>query len=82
MVVPLRNTTPRRQKGQKNRQRAVVPLDLTVLPLGVAVLLLTVEVLLLASGTKKLHPGLPPQDMGRVFGPERYYRLGDTVVLL
>ena len=45
-----------------------------VLPLGVAVLLLRVAVLLLASGTKKLHLGLPPQDLGRVFGPERYYR--------
>ena len=54
--------------------RAVVPLDITVLPLGIAVLLLRVAVLLLASGTKKLHPGLPPQDLGRVFGPERYYR--------
>ena len=49
------------------RAGAVVPLDLTVLPLGVAVLLL-------ASGTKKLHPGLPPQDLGRLFRSKRYYR--------
>ena len=43
--------------------RAVLPLDLTVLPLGVAVLPLRVVVLLLASGTKKLHPCLPPLDL-------------------
>ena len=43
--------------------RAVLPLVLTVLPLGVAVLLLGVAVLLLASGTKKLHPCLPPLDL-------------------
>ena len=43
--------------------QAVVPLDITVLPLGVAVLLLRVAVLLLASGTKKLHPCLPPLDL-------------------
>ena len=57
-----------------NPHRAVVPLDITVLPLGVAVLLLGVAVLLLASGTKKLHPCLSPQYLGRVFGLEQYYR--------
>ena len=65
--------------GKSNRyahspHRAVLPLVLTVLPLGIAVLPQRVAVLLLASGTKKIHPGLPPQDLGRVFGPERYYR--------
>ena len=44
--------------------RAVLPLDLTVLPLGVAALPQRVAILLLASGTKKIHPGLPPQDLG------------------
>ena len=53
---------------------AVLPLVLTVLPLDLTVLPQMVAPLLLASGTKKIHPGLPPQDMGRVFGPEWYYR--------
>ena len=43
------------------------------------VLLLRVAVLLLASGTKKLHLGLPPQDLGRGFGPAA---IGAAVVLL
>ena len=51
--------------------RAVLSLDLTVLPLGVVVLPQRVAVLLLASGTKKIHPCLSPQYLGRVFGPER-----------
>ena len=64
--------------GKSNRyahspDKAVLPLDLTVLPQGVAVLPQRVAVLLLASGTKKIHPGLPPQDLGRVFGLEWYY---------
>ena len=41
----------------------VLPLVLTVLPLGVAVLPLRVAVLLLVSGTKKIHPCLPPLDL-------------------
>ena len=65
-----------------NPHKAVLPLVLMVLPLGIVVLQQRVAVLLLASGTKKLHPGLPPQDLGRVFGPERYYHLGAMVVLL
>ena len=60
---------PRFIGGEKSNRyahsphRAVVPLYITVLPLGVAVLLLRVAVLLLASGTKKLHPSLPPLDL-------------------
>ena len=46
-----------------NPHRAVLPLDLTVLPQGVAVLPQRVAVLLLASGTKKIHPCLPPLDL-------------------
>ena len=61
-VVPLRNTTARRKKARRI-VGAVVPLDLTVLPLGVAVVLLRVAVLLLASGTKKIHPCLPPLNL-------------------
>lgn len=43
--------------------RAVLPLVLTVLPLDLTVLPQMVAVLLLASGTKKLHPCLPPLDL-------------------
>ena len=60
----------------------VLPLVLTVLPLGVAVLLLRVAVLLLASGTKKILLCLLPLSKTRDFGPERYYRLGATALLL
>ena len=41
----------------------VLPLVLTVLPLGVVVLPQRVAVLLLVSGTKKIHPCLPPLDL-------------------
>ena len=58
-VVPLRNTTARRQNTSRTAE-VVLPLVLMVLPLGVAVLPLRVAVLLLASGTKKIHPCLPP----------------------
>ena len=47
-----------------NPHRAVLPLVLTVLPLDLTVLPQMVAVLLLATGTKKIHPGLPPQDLG------------------
>ena len=47
----------------RSPHRAVLPLVLTVLPLGIAVLPLRVAVLLLASGTKKIHPCLPPLDL-------------------
>ena len=43
--------------------RAVLPLVLTVLPLDLTVLPQMVAVLMLASGTKKLHPCLPPLDL-------------------
>ena len=72
-VAPLRKTAARRQKASRTAG-AVLPLVLTVLPLGIMVVPQRVAVLLLVSGTKKIHPGLPPQDLGRVFGPERYYR--------
>ena len=67
-VLPLGRKYPfeKQQRGGKKARRtigAVVPLDLTVLPLVVAVLLLRVAVLLLASGTKKIHPCLPPLDL-------------------
>ena len=79
-VLPLGREYPfeTQQRGGKKARRtvgAVVPLVLTVLPQMVAVLLL-------ASGTKKINPCLPPLDLIRDFGPERYYRLGAAVVPL